>query len=157
MIAHQRDIGGQQRIPLSVMTIRSGRNAVEQLQVVSRRVSKVCRLRLLIPIRGELNCNASSSSAAIMDFNQHRHAQRLASDSSLSIRSTASSLADVLQTGRRHAERRDNYQDAICSHRPGLNYLIFVQHEIFAQYRQITSGSGLLQIFRAAAKKLPVG
>ena len=56
-----------------------------------------------------------------------------------------------------HGECRDDKQNAVRAHRTRFRDLVFLEHEILAQYRQLTGGASLLQVFGRAHEILPVG
>ena len=112
-------------------------------RVVSSVTSKVCRLRLLIPISGDFRRAARSSSGLVMHLDQHIHAPLPGGGFKLG--------------GLRVRHRGHDDQDAIGIQRPGLGHLIGIVEEILAQAGQGGCVMGLRQEAVGALERGRIG
>ena len=136
------------RMPLSAIRKRSGGTSGASSSVVARSVSKVLRLRLLMPISGVSSPQRAVELASVVHLDQHVHVQR------------AGQRLQLARLG--VGQRRHDQQDAVGAHRAALEHLPGIEDEILAQHRQVDGRARRLQMRRrcpgnAARRSAPRG
>ena len=126
-------------MPLSVTTSLSPGICGNKSSVVSRRISKVCRSRLLMPIKGDGKRQCTLQLGAIVHLYQHIH-------TSFSSGMRQLQHLPIIQG-------RSNQQHRVGANGPGLYHLVGVYGKVLAQHRQVTGRPGLLQVVVAPWKK----
>ena len=117
------------RIPLSVMTMRSGGMPLQQSERdIEPRLESV-QIAVVDADQRGLQFERAIEFDGIMHFDEHGHAE------------VGRDRRQFLHAPR--VQRSDDQQDAIRAHRTRFVDLVRVQHEIFAQDRQTASGARL--------------
>ena len=142
MTAHQLYVCRAEYATFSYNNMVAG-NAWQQIQRGLQTHFKVAQVAVIHANQRSGQFQRGIQFIVIMYFYQHRHAE--------SVRYRLKGLH------LRHIQRGCNQQNRIRAHRASLVYLVFVNDEILAQYRQFAGRSRLSQVICAALKKLLIG
>ena len=130
-------------MPLSPTTMRSAGTSRASRSQVASVVSKVFRLRLLMPISFDFRRSARCEFLLVVHFDKRIHAERHRRRFKLG--------------GAGVVDRGHDDQDAIGAVGARFRHLVGVVHEILAQGRQRRCRARLAQVLEAALKRGRVG
>ncbi len=142
--AARRSTSARVKMPLSPTTMRSFGTRGASSSDTASEVSKVRRLRLLMPMSRVPSGSARSSSRGVVHLDEHVHAERLRASAT---RARASSSVTLAMMTRMQS----------APHGARLEHLVGLEEEILAQHRQAGGLAGGGEILGPALERRLVG